>query len=557
MKKIFLGAIMAALPTIVAAQSAVDAMSISQSDIGGTARFMSMGGAFTALGGDVSTLGQNPGGIGVYRKNDLSITLDVDMHSSKSSAVGIVNKNSNTNTAINNFGFVGAVDLGSDALPYFNWGVSFNRKANFNRVYGSSLGNIGTSYSNLVADYTTADAYPEAQLGTTTSSYNPYQDPYNGTYAPWSSILFYNAYGINNTGNNSYVGLFDEGYNGIPVTRGGAAYQINESGYIDEYNFTLGGNIMNSVYWGLGFGVTDLNFKQQAYYDESLLNARVLNWEGDRFTHGDAEMNLYNYKRIYGSGVNFKAGVILKPVNEFRLGFAVHTPTYYTLNYQGYATLNTQFNAPGYENQVSHYQQTDQGYFDEFGFKTKSPWRLLTGAAGVIGGRLIISADYEFRATGDIKIQDEYGESYTYQNEDVKAWYQNTNIVRVGGEYRLTPSVSVRAGYSYETSPVKESLLNNNNSNVPEYVYTSGPDDTETQPSFTLDRSTQYVTAGVGYRNSWFYGDIAFVHRTRYADYHAYTNYAPHSDPSAFIQAPSADVAMRDNSLVFTVGVRF
>ena len=49
------------------AQSAFDLYSISQTDLKGTARFMSMAGAFGALGGDLSTLNQNPGGIGIYR----------------------------------------------------------------------------------------------------------------------------------------------------------------------------------------------------------------------------------------------------------------------------------------------------------------------------------------------------------------------------------------------------------------------------------------------------------------------------------------------------------
>ena len=59
------------------AQSAVDAYSLSRNDFKGTARFMSMGGAFGALGGDISTLNQNPGGIGIYRSNDVGITLDL------------------------------------------------------------------------------------------------------------------------------------------------------------------------------------------------------------------------------------------------------------------------------------------------------------------------------------------------------------------------------------------------------------------------------------------------------------------------------------------------
>ena len=49
------------------AQSPIDAYQLSQQDMKGTARFMSMGGAFGALGGDLSTLSQNPAGIGVYR----------------------------------------------------------------------------------------------------------------------------------------------------------------------------------------------------------------------------------------------------------------------------------------------------------------------------------------------------------------------------------------------------------------------------------------------------------------------------------------------------------
>ena len=54
----------------VFAQSAIDAYRFSQPDLRGTARFMGMGGAFGALGGDLSTLSQNPAGIGVYRSNE-------------------------------------------------------------------------------------------------------------------------------------------------------------------------------------------------------------------------------------------------------------------------------------------------------------------------------------------------------------------------------------------------------------------------------------------------------------------------------------------------------
>lgn len=53
-------------------------MSLSANQLRGTARFMSMGGAFTALGGDLSVLGQNPGGIGIYRSSEVGLSLDLN-----------------------------------------------------------------------------------------------------------------------------------------------------------------------------------------------------------------------------------------------------------------------------------------------------------------------------------------------------------------------------------------------------------------------------------------------------------------------------------------------
>ncbi len=76
--------LIATVATGASAQTALDAYSLSQHELRGTARFMSMGGAFTALGGDLSTLNQNPGGIGVYRSSEISATLDINAQSVRS-----------------------------------------------------------------------------------------------------------------------------------------------------------------------------------------------------------------------------------------------------------------------------------------------------------------------------------------------------------------------------------------------------------------------------------------------------------------------------------------
>ncbi|KAA6306277.1 hypothetical protein EZS27_042066, partial [termite gut metagenome] len=52
------------------AQTLYDANRLMESNLNGTALFVSMGGAMGALGGDISTIGTNPAGIGIYRSNE-------------------------------------------------------------------------------------------------------------------------------------------------------------------------------------------------------------------------------------------------------------------------------------------------------------------------------------------------------------------------------------------------------------------------------------------------------------------------------------------------------
>lgn len=559
MNKTLLAGMLMALPSAMIAQTALDAFSISQNDLRGTARFMSMGGAFTALGGDLSTLNQNPAGIGVYRSSDIGATLDITMHSSDFIGFRQSNTVNHTRAACNNFGYVGTVNLGSNSvMPFFNWGASYSRVASFDRRYRGIIGNIDTSITNFVADYTSADNIKPSDM-TFTKEYNPYWD----SNVPWMSTLMYTGAGINPAAPNStvYNGLYNYGN---PGTTGLAEADVEEKGYVDEYSINFGGNISDLVYWGIGFGITDIEFRQYAYYSESLTNATITSGNPNRpseTVNGNADLTLGNYKRLYGSGFNFKAGVIIKPVNEFRIGLAVHTPTYYNMSYEGNGQLSYAYDSKALDEPIYGSATTDDGYLREFDWKCRTPWRLMVGAAGVIGGRAIISADYEYRASNDIRLQDYDGYNYQNENDDVKTYYKASNIIRLGAEYRVTPQFSLRAGYIYETSPVTTDAMRgytaNGSARDAVYMYTAGPDDTETQPSFTLDKATNYVTCGMGYRYKNFYADLAYVHRHRSSKYQAFTNYNMNVESDDFIVAPSAKVTDNNNSVVLTVGFRF
>ena len=108
------------------AQSPIDAYTMSQNDLIGTARFMSMGGAFGALGADLSTLSQNPAGIGVYRSSDVGFTLNLDCQSASADYRGSRASQNQTKFLLNNIGAVGTWRLNLKAMPNINFGFTYN-----------------------------------------------------------------------------------------------------------------------------------------------------------------------------------------------------------------------------------------------------------------------------------------------------------------------------------------------------------------------------------------------------------------------------------------------
>ncbi|MDE6051357.1 MAG: hypothetical protein K2G08_06695, partial [Paramuribaculum sp.] len=242
MKKSALIALLATLPIGAMAQTGFDAYQLSRNDLRGTARFMSMGGAFGALGGDLSTLGQNPGGIGIYRKSEVGFTLDIDMQSTTTTSTMDKVKDSQTKVGVNNIGYIGSSATGSSVLPYFNWGFSYGRVNSFNRRYRGTT-DMNGSLSNYIAGFT--QGINSGYLSSNEENYWAYD------HAPWLSILGYNSYMINPSAGSpdSYNGLWGNGTYGV------SDFQVEERGYVDEYEINLGGNLMNTVYWGIGVGI--------------------------------------------------------------------------------------------------------------------------------------------------------------------------------------------------------------------------------------------------------------------------------------------------------------
>ncbi len=70
-------------------QGEVEALKFSRQELYGTARSMAMGGAFGALGGDISGISVNPAGIGIYRSSEIVGTFGF---SNQKSTVGSLSR---------------------------------------------------------------------------------------------------------------------------------------------------------------------------------------------------------------------------------------------------------------------------------------------------------------------------------------------------------------------------------------------------------------------------------------------------------------------------------
>lgn len=566
MKKILPILALAALPLASYGQSAYDAYILSQSDLRGTARFMSMGGAFGALGGDLSVLSQNPGGIGIYRSNELGVSFDLDMLGSKSETRGGSESMNFTRFNLNNIGGVATIKLKSEAVPNINFGFTYNKLASFNRRYKGHIPQLGTSLSNYIAgiandwDLTAADV-------TSTDNFDPYNPPRGFRGAPWITILGYDAMLISPEGDETNPNWYGQYGNG---TSGNGNFEVQERGSIDEYNIAIGGNIKDIVYWGIDFGITSVDYKVGSVWNENLRDAYVFNTDANEMQVMNSQWWLNNAYRLRGTGFNFKLGVIVKPIQELRIGFAFHTPTYYNLT-ETFYNESIDFNYPfptDYNYCETNYGEPTQNYVD---FRT--PWRLIASVAGVIGSKFIISADYEWKGYKNMRYSEYTPSDYYYDpwydwdhtwddwygapaargvsysdnpvaftNQKIREIYRDSNTIRLGAEYRVLPSLSLRLGYSYTSSPFK-STVRSGLTEVP----AAG-----TMANYRIDNDTNYVTAGIGYKHKGFYADLAYIYKHQSSDFYPFS-----PDPENPLSITDAKISFNTSQVVLSVGYKF
>lgn len=497
-RKIVLASALSLLFTFAQAQGEMDAIKLSQNDLTGTARSVAMGGAFGALGGDISGIAINPAGIGVYKSSEIVTTLNF--------------QNVNTETELNrgkiddkkfkfnfdNFAFVTSLPLYNDDVPTFNVGFSYNRLKNFDRQYKMSGDNV-QSLSNYMA-YRTNNLNPRVTEPGDAFLINGtnYDAFYDSSY-DWMSIFGFQGYLIDHIGGGVYKPKSITGQTNADLF-------VREKGSIGSYDFNFGTTISDIVSIGATLSVTDINYHRYTNYEETY---PTYPGEGFRFD---------NELKTEGSGFQAKVGVIVKPIQELRFGVSYHSPTWYNMtDYFGASMDLNLVQAVGDQDADKFF---DSGYDHYYDYKLRTPDKWTFSLAGVIGQTAIISADYEYtNYKNNMKLFDRdnnaLGSIDNDPNRFIKEDFRGASTLRVGAEIRITPQFSGRIGYAWMQSPLEANFKKNNTE-----VMTVGSD-----AHYVLDGDVNHFTYGLGYRFSRnFYTDLAFVMKSQKSDLYTFSS---------------------------------
>ena len=455
-----------------------DVQRFSERHLMGTARYVGMGGAMTAVGGDPSAVMDNPAGLGLYRRNEITLSISETIDRTQQ-AEGIDTYQSARFAAPN----IATIWVWGNpnkqrGMIYSNVMLSANRLANFNREIVAK----GTGLGMVPSICALTNGLDETYLQ---------NKPWNDTEIGWLSILGYETYLINPQVDSLATDVINQ-YQWTPAvdfTEG--SLSVSEVGYYDQYTLSWAGNISNQWYVGLSVNIPTLSYTK-----------RTSHYETDRFQSAELK-SMYH---LSGVGVSGTIGLIYRPIQALRVGASFHTPTMMSLSVQTEGDMYSTVEGKKYEALTPA-----SGVVSS---EMVSPLRTSVSVAGQIGNKGLIAVQYDY--------------AHSSEMEDV-------HTLRIGAEAQATRGLFLNAGYVYESSFMK---------NDP--VWMLGYNEIRTDMDYRYTQSSQYLSAGVGYRSDAVVAQLAYQYR--WQTVHQY---------ASEMQLLPIEVGTQTHSIVATLAWRF
>lgn len=327
---------------------------------------------------------------------------------------------------------------------------------------------------------------------------------------------------VESPGNANIVFLYEDD-NQVTESIALARHAYNRLGNQNKTSIAVGGNYDNRLYFGAG-----LNFH----------NSYLEQYDTAEFT-GTAPLNQFFTKQYTpfsesASGFSASLGVIGKVNPNFRLGAAIETPTWWTIErvFDEYSNLG------------------DGRYYEDR--KLSTPLKATLSAAYVANKNFSMNVDYSLGLTKPkYKV---YTDTETSLNDFFSDNGTTLSEVKVGAEYRIQ-DFRLRAGYGFATNPFDSVSINSFAAN--------GTAGNRTFDDIILGKRNT-VGAGIGYDFRSFYIDAAyqfvssdFENPFLYGSEADNTGYYSPIEPLYSTSFAVSDVEQKRNNFYITLGWKF
>lgn len=523
-------------------QTEYDAYRFSEFSTTGTARSLSMGGAFTATGGDLGNLAINPAGIGLFTRSEIQFSMAPQFISTSSNFLGSKTNERSANFAIPSFGMVIYSSKGTGSMTSFAFGFGYNQwdhhRNKFNAVGFNSYNSVTNYFANLnrgVTDNTTlfrdpGYSYPIDDLGA--MAYNTYftLDTRKIDEFEFDTVAVVDV----SRERGQFLGAFNYGNIEQRLSR-------NEWGRNNEWNIGFSGNFDDRFQVGLSIGIPTLTYEMNSTISESDVR------------------NIYNYNSMdtmrlssvsfseklisNGTGINLTLGLIYQPLDFLRLGLSFKTPSIISMSDQ--YSLNMDIRG---KNQVEYSKNSSST--NTFDYTLYTPLRLNTGVCLILGKTALISVDAGLTNYGHATFSTSglgFGGYFNNVNKAISNAYNTSYNVNLGTEIKIVEEFSLRGGFAYFTNPLSGSES--------EYKDLGN----SSTPTLNANASKMLISGGVGYKSKSWFLDVAVVHSQSMEKIKLYNiDHQPvnTSDPRA-LMSPTTINDRGALRIIFTLGITF
>lgn len=497
MKKLTTILLIGGISTFALGQTIESAVDYATQDIIGSGRFISMGGAFTALGGDLSSVKLNPAGSGLKRTDEWAFTGAMTMYKSTSASYG-----GSVDQTLNNFSLpdITYTKVNPTKDRYWktvNFTVGVQRTNNLNGAIKTSGSGRFKSYINSLKEEAQANKDINRPLAGNSWAYQAFE----------TFLIDTNAKG------NYYSMLEDDGQD--------FNYSYESDGRMYEMFLTVATSYKDKLYLGgtLGFPIVNQTTYARLTENNFLYPRTDVIFNGIQTQLTSAHFETRH--DVTGSGVIGKFGVLYKVDKNFRIGGSYHTPAYYNLE-DIFSYKTTAY--------FKNYSMEPEIYGGGTYFNLKLPAQYNLGMSYVFGKKGLFSVDYNYSDVSTTEYEvPAYDDNYEYfygnptsgqrgVNDYLKEEFTGSHTFKVGGEYNLKP-FRIRGGFATKSSPYKQS------DNL---------------------KSTSF-SGGLGYSRKEFYIDFGYAHKKTEETIKLNSYEGPEGE---------SDETYTENQFVLTVGFR-